>query len=346
MRSTAGFIGTRWLGVGLASVLAVVTLGLAITGRLGLYINPESSWFAVSMAVVVLIGAALSFLLPLGAEADHGHDHGGGVAAPGHGAGIGEVAEPAVAASRGRRIARESEDSAPILRRSTYSPTPVDAHAHEPAEVSEPAPQLRRSARSSQDSAQNVRRPRDAANLDVHDHSDGHTHAPAHPVALAATVAGGVAASGVVLLTLLLPPASLSAELAMARDVGAPPLFAGADAVTLAATGDTSSFGVGEWAAVFATATNPEAFDGDAVTLTGFVTPSEGGAFDLTRLVITHCVIDAQPASIPVAASGPALETGQWVTISGTVSSTADGRLEIDATSVEPIAEPEDPYEY
>jgi uncharacterized repeat protein (TIGR03943 family) len=351
-------MGTRWLGVGLASVLAVVTLGLAITGRLGLYINPDSSWFAVSMAVVVLIGAALSFLLPLGAEADHGHehghDHGGGSSAHGHES-VG-VTEPAAAASRGRRIARESEDSAPILRRSTYSPTPVGADAAAPgaaphaAVTSAPAPELRRSARTSQDAAQNVRIPRDPASLEAHAHAhahtDGGTHTPAHPVALAATVAGGVAASGIVLLTLLLPPASLSAELAMARDVGAPPLFAGADAVTLAATGDTSSFGVGEWAAVFATATNPEAFDGDAVTLTGFVTPSEGGAFDLTRLVITHCVIDAQPASIPVAASGAALETGQWVTISGTVSSTADGRLEIDATSVEPIAEPEDPYEY
>ncbi len=342
MRSTAGFIGTRWLGVGLASVLAVVTLGLAITGRLGLYINPDSSWFAISMAIVVLIGAALSFLLPLGAEADHGHDHGAGATAGGHET-VG-VTEPAVAASRGRRNARESEDPAPILRRSTYSPTPVDrdALAHEP--IAAPAPERRRSARSSQDSAQIVRSRRDPVGSVSHDHTEA--HAPAHPVALAATVAGGIAASGVVLLTLLLPPASLSAELAMARDVGAPPLFAGADAVTLAATGDTASFGVGEWAAVFATATNPEAFDGDAVTLTGFVTPGEGGAFDLTRLVITHCVIDAQPASIPVAASGPALETGQWVTINGTVSSTADGRLEIDATSVEPIAEPEDPYEY
>ena len=28
------------------------------------------------MAIVVLVGAALSFTLPLGAEADHGHDHG------------------------------------------------------------------------------------------------------------------------------------------------------------------------------------------------------------------------------------------------------------------------------
>jgi len=253
-------VGTRWLGVGLAAVLAVVTLGLALTGRLALYINPESSWFAVGMAVLVLVGAALSFALPLGAEAEHGHDHG-----------------------------IEAVD-------------------------------------------------------DVHHDT--------HPAALAATVVGGVAASGVVLLTLVLPPASLSAELAMSRDVGAPPLFAGSDAVTLAATGDTASFGVGEWAAVFATATNPDAFEGDAVTLTGFVTPREGASegFDLTRLVITHCVIDAQPASLAIAASAPALDspldTGQWVTITGTVNSTADGRLEIDATSVEPIDEPEDPYEY
>ena len=125
---------------------------------------------------------------------------------------------------------------------------------------------------------------------------------------VAASAVGGVAASGVVLLTLVLPPASLSAELALSRDVGAPPLFAGSDAIALAATGDTASFGVGEWATVFATATNPDAFDGDAVTLTGFVTPSDGSAsaFDLTRLVITHCVIDAQPASIPIAASDSA----------------------------------------
>jgi uncharacterized repeat protein (TIGR03943 family) len=276
-------VGTRWLGVGLASVLAVVTLGLAFTGRLGLYINPESAWFAVGMSVVVLIGAALSFALPLGAESDHGHDH--GASAP---AERGALRKERVGAAESGHDHPDLPDSA----------TPDHAH-------------------------------------------------PAHPAALAATVVGGVAASGVVLLTLVLPPASLSAELAMSRDVGAPPLFAGSDAVALASTGDTASFGVGEWATVFATATNPDAFDGDTVTLTGFVTPGDGaaGEFDLTRLVITHCVIDAQPASIPIAASD-ALETGQWVTITGTVSSTADGRLQIDASAVEPIDEPADPYEY
>ena len=127
----AEWIGTRWLGVGLASVLAVVTLGLALTGRLDLYINPASSWFAVSMAVVVLAGAAASFALPLGAESDHGHDHGHG-------------------------------------------------HAH-------PQPHLG-------------------------SESDREAEHPRHPIAVAATVTGGIAASGVVVLTLVLPPASLSAS--------------------------------------------------------------------------------------------------------------------------------------
>ncbi|MFB8386325.1 TIGR03943 family protein [Microbacterium sp. NPDC055910] len=252
---------TRWLGVGLASVLAVVTIALAATDRLALYVNPDSAWFAVGMAVIVLIGAVASFALPLGAEDDHGHDHG--------------------------------HDHA----------DPSSAHPKRPARQ--------------------------------------RAGAAAGRVAIAT---GGVAASGVVLLTLVLPPASLSAELAMSRDIGAPPLFAGADAVTLAETGDTSTFGVGEWSAVFATATNPDAFDGDPVTLTGFVTPGDDG-FDLTRLVITHCVIDAQPANVPIT-TGSVPDTGQWVTVTGTVRATGDGRLAIAASDVTAIDEPGDPYEY
>nr|WP_206535752.1 TIGR03943 family protein [Microbacterium sp. 4R-513] len=228
-----------------------MTLTLAATGRLGLYLNPDSTWFAVGMAVVVLIGAVLTFALPLGAE-DDDHAHGG----------------------------------------------------HEP-----------------------------------------HRR---NPIAVVATGVGGVAASVLVLTALVAPPASLSAELAMSRDIDAPPLFAGADAVALATTGDTAEFGVGEWSTVFATATNPDAYDGDPVTLTGFVTPGDDG-FDLTRLVITHCVIDAQPASIPVDAAATQQEspaTGQWVTITGTVRSSSDGRLAIVADSVELVDEPGDPYEY
>ncbi|MCR2793247.1 DUF1980 domain-containing protein [Microbacterium sp. zg.Y625] len=268
-------LANRWLGVGLAAGVAAFTIVLAATGRLGLYINPDTAWFAVSFAVVALVGTVASFALPLGAEADHGHDHGDAdeLVVPSRG-------EP----GRGRSAEREARRDAVV-----------------------------------------------AAGF-------GRT------AATAATVAGGVLATGIVGAILVLPPASLSAELAMDRDTGAAPLFQGADALDLATTGDTTVFGVGEWATVFATATNPEAFDGDAVTLTGFVTPGDDG-FGLTRLVITHCVIDAQVASVPVAV-GDVPETGSWVTVSGTVRAGADGALSIAATEVTPVDEPDDPYEY
>lgn len=264
-------MATRWLGVGLASALAVLTLGLAVTGRLSLYINPDSAWFAVSMSVLVLVGAAASFLLPLGAEADHGHDHG------------------------------ESE---------------VDAGRHR---------------------------------ADQHEHTDpvdGRRPAASHPLALIATATGGTLATAIVLVALVVPPASLSTELAAARGTTTPVLFAGADLVTLAASADTSTFGVGDWSTVFATSTNPAAFDGDAVALTGFVTAEEADGFQLARFVITHCVIDAQPAAIPVAWDGAIPDAGSWVSITGTVRADSDGRLRVVADTVDEVTEPADPYEY
>lgn len=64
----------RVFGVGLAAAVAALTLVLAATGRLALYISPDGAWFAVAMAVVMLVGAVASFALPLGAEGE-GHAH-------------------------------------------------------------------------------------------------------------------------------------------------------------------------------------------------------------------------------------------------------------------------------
>lgn len=295
MRDTIWF---RMLGVGTVASVAALTIALAVTGRLGLYINPESSWFAVSMAVLVLVGVVLSFLLPLGAAEDHGHDHGD---------------EPAHAAVH--RIRRSSADSA-------QSPA---THPN-PVHISESATD---------------------AGAPHHSHGDhDHHHAPRSPRRLAGTVAtaaGGVLALGFAGTMLVVPPATLSAELAASRDTGAAPLFQGADTVALAITGDTASFGIGDWASVFATATDPEVFDGTEISLTGFAAPGDDG-FDLTRLIITHCVIDAQPASLPVAADDIP-SNGQWVTVTGTIRD-VDGQLRVDAASVTPVDEPEDPYEF
>ncbi|WP_341933029.1 TIGR03943 family protein [Microbacterium sp. LWO14-1.2] len=254
-------LGTRWLGVGLATVVSIVTLGLGVTGRLTLYISPESVWFACAAAVVTLAAAIWSCTLPLGAETDHGHDHG-------------------------------SHD-----------------HGSDNADAEGARPSARRA------------------------------------LATAGTVAGGVIASGVVVAALVLPPASLSVELAMSRAGEQTALFVGADDVTLGVA-DTSTFGVGDWASVFASATNTAAYDGKAVSLTGFVTPADADGVNLTRLVITHCVIDAQTATLPVTIDAGEFKTGQWVQVEGTVKADADGRLHVDPTSVQPIDEPGDPYEY
>ncbi len=272
--------------MGLTACLSITTITLWATGRMALYINPDSAWFAVGMSFLAVIGAIASFALPLGAEADHGHDHEHGHA-------------PAAASAR------------------------REAFAHADHEHTDP--------------------------LDAHDHA-AHDHLAARPRLTPGGIAaftGGVLASGAVIAVLLTPAASLSTELAVSRDVGAPPLFAGSDVVTLAASGDTSTFGIGDWSAVFAHATNPETFDGKPVTLTGFITPAnDGSSFDLTRLVITHCVIDAQTARLPISATTGAPATGQWVTVTGTVRSSGDGKLAVHADQVAAIDEPSDPYEY
>ncbi|WP_292766151.1 TIGR03943 family putative permease subunit [Microbacterium sp. UBA3486] len=271
-------LGTRWLGVGLATVISVVTLGLGLTGRLNLYISPESVWFACTAAVVTLAGAIWSCTLPLGEESDHGHDHG---------------------------------------------PVPVPA------------------VHGDHDGADH-----DGADHDGADH-DGAPASSRRALAGVAAVAGGVIASGVVVAGLVLPPASLSVELAMSRAGEQSALFAGADSVALGVA-DTSTFGVGDWASVFTAATNTAAYDGAAVKLTGFVTPGASGddGVNLTRLVITHCVIDAQTAVLPVDVKPDEYATGQWVEITGTVRADADGKLRIEPTDVVAIDEPGDPYEY
>lgn len=247
-------VGNRWLGIGLAVVISVVTLGLAVTDRLTLYISPESIWFACAGAVVVILGAVWSFALPLGAESDHGHGHDHG---------------------------------------------DIDASA-EPSR---------------------------------------------RPFVLAGTVSAGVVATGVVVAALVLPPASLSVQLALSRADAGGTLFAGADTPTLGVA-DTTTFGIGEWSSVFATASRPEAYDGSPVTLVGFVTPGESDAVNLTRMIITHCVIDAQPAAVPVTMDAGEFGTGQWIEVTGTVKADDDGSLRVLPTSVEAVDEPKDPYEY
>ncbi|MFT4234738.1 MAG: DUF1980 domain-containing protein [Microbacterium sp.] len=281
-------MGARWLGVGLATLLAVVTIALAVTGRLQLYISPSQAWFAVGMAVLALIGAVLSLTLPLGAEDDHGHTHGSTSpstspstsSGQATGQATGQAIGPSTSSGTGDSRRAESADSA---RHLSIGPTGVTA------------------------------------------------------------IAGGVIASVVTVAALVLPPATLSVDLAMDRNTGTPPLFAGADDITVAA--DLSTFGVGDWASVFASASDPDRYVGQAVDLIGFVVDDDG-SLGLGRLVITHCVIDAQPAILPVDGEAKGLTKGDWVEVTGTVTADAGGAMSIQPDKITPVDQPDDPYEY
>ncbi|MFV0372468.1 DUF1980 domain-containing protein [Microbacterium sp.] len=322
---------TRLLGVGLSSAIAAITIALALSGRLALYINPDAAWFAVAMSVVALLGAVASFALPLGAEADHGHDHGLPMPAAGVGAAASRAMdEPGSAVPPHAAGARHATSASAADRAE---------HAELDADV---VPATRRALREARAGA--ARHSVPVAAVPVPDSGAVHQHPPRRAMspAVLATATGGVLATGVVVSMLITPPAVLSPQLAMSRGAGAT-LFADADTVQLAATGDTASFGVGDWSTVFATATDPEAFAGTPVTLTGFVTEADRG-FALTRMVVTHCVIDAQPASLPIAADR-APEVGEWVTVTGTVRD-VDGVLRIEGDEIEVVDEPKEPYEY
>jgi len=158
-------LGTRWLGVGLATALAVVTIGLWATGQIGLYINPDAAWWAVSMAIVCVVGAVWSCTVPISRDHEHEHEH-----------------------------EHDDDHEVPVVP-STGSGTEGARSGAEGARFGA------ESARSTGEGT------------------------GARPVALLATGVGAVLASGLVVLAVVMPPASLSAELALARSSGAPPVL-------------------------------------------------------------------------------------------------------------------------
>jgi len=87
--------------------------------------------------------------------------------------------------------------------------------------------------------------------------------------------------------------------------------------------------------------------DGLSVELTGFVTHPEPGeaTFSLTRFYVSCCAADAIPFSVPVAATRGDRPDDTWATVAGRLRRIASGFV-LDATRIEPIAPPRDPYLY
>jgi uncharacterized repeat protein (TIGR03943 family) len=154
------------------------------------------------------------------------------------------------------------------------------------------------------------------------------------------TVMFGVIAMPVVLL-LSLPPATLGSYAVDRR-----PTSAGIGASARIVTGPIDFVDIAAARSVRSAATDLRARAGEVVTLDGFitVTPGETDRFQLTRFVVTCCVADATSSYITVVDAPPGrFASDEWVRVRGPIYPLG-ADIVVDATSIEPIPSPPDPY--
>ncbi|WP_019069565.1 TIGR03943 family putative permease subunit [Streptomyces hokutonensis] len=86
------------------------------------------------------------------------------------------------------------------------------------------------------------------------------------------------------------------------------------------------------------------AIRGRTVEMTGFVTPGQGGAWDLTRIIFTCCAADAQTVKIRMYGT-PAPPANTWLAVTGTwhtqgALGTKSAAAALDVHGTRPIAQP------
>ncbi len=162
----------------------------------------------------------------------------------------------------------------------------------------------------------------------------------------------GAAALAMLLALFVVPPATLSASTAQQRSPNA-----GADAgeVTRLAGADPSTFALRDWAVLVNDPDSVTSYAGQQVKLTGFVTPVDdqhADMFYLARFVVTCCTVDARPVAVPVALQGWAghHKPDQWLEVTGRLVPAQQlpggAVLVVQPSTITPIAQPKQPYEY
>ena len=176
-----------------------------------------------------------------------------------------------------------------------------------------------------------------------------HDHGADSPARRRLRVAGqAVAGVGLAVALLVLPPAALTSSTVKQRDLNA---SVETDTITLVGA-DPSGFALRDWAALLADPATALTYAGRQATLSGFVTAAPGGDPDvlyLARFVVTCCTVDAQPVGVPVAVQGWADQypVDGWLEVTGTFVTSGDaGRVVLKPSTITPIDQPAQPYDY
>lgn len=188
-----------------------------------------------------------------------------------------------------------------------------------------------------------------------HDHHvEEAASTPAHARRGARAVVGGMISAvivvGAVVALLVFPPATLTAQTAVDRDIDRTTADLAGDAPELAGA-DPSRFTVKDWALLLRQTEDPAAFGGQEVALIGFVTPAPGDpddTFYVARFSVTCCAVDAQPIGVAVHLPGwrDRFAVDDWVEATGgfQLDPTGGNGVVLIAESVEPTKQPEQPY--
>jgi uncharacterized repeat protein (TIGR03943 family) len=159
----------------------------------------------------------------------------------------------------------------------------------------------------------------------------------------AAGVFAAVFAGGPLLLGFAFRPEALGTS---SLDAGA---LAGRQFSASAASGDPAIRNIYQWAYEFDTRPAAE-LAGEPVEVIGFVYHREddtGERFHVARFVVACCVADAQGFALPVQWKQAAtLQDNRWVRITGRVATAPDGSPIIQATEIQEIEAPSNPYIY
>lgn len=158
-----------------------------------------------------------------------------------------------------------------------------------------------------------------------------------------------VSAAAVVIL-LVLPPATLSVQVASERDVADSSLRISESGSVSLVGADSTTFTVKDWAILLGTRDSGSILNKQA-NVTGFAVGSDDpNIYFLSRFLISCCAVDAQPVGVPVYDPGwsSRFPAGTWLDVSGAFTSGADvtaaPAFVLRPSAVEIIEEPSNPY--
>ena len=179
--------------------------------------------------------------------------------------------------------------------------------------------------------------------------SAGEPHTTLLPPGLSSLLLIAIAVLGMVI-----SPRAFASQTALDRGVGDTLTLTRVKPQAFRASANSEEKSLVEWIRTLAVYPEPDAYVGQKVKVQGFVTYAENLPKEyllISRFVITCCAADAYPISLPVKLnqSRDAYKPDSWLEIEGQMTTeTLAGKrqLTIASTTLKPIPEPKNPYDY